>query len=230
MLCWCHRNTSLSRVVALTEQKTVNAVHGGRVTPGVQRGQTHNILRPVLILPVAQSDLIRQAVRLHPPEGLQVGVEEVYPGQRDLEEDTFMLPVVDLDDRWSEAQWMDALATTIFAAKKGRKTGPDAVPIEFMRAGSAAYIANLARVARATAWSPIPTSWRIGTMIPVPRKAGVPMGAGNVRGVLAGSHPGKAIAKVARHQVAPFLKAEAGQDQFGAVSNGGTEFPELLNY
>jgi len=73
--------------MTLAEQKTVNAVHGGGVTPGVQVCQTHNILRPVLIPPVAQSDLLRQAVRLDPPEGLKVGVEEVQPGEGDLEED-----------------------------------------------------------------------------------------------------------------------------------------------
>ena len=74
-------------MVALAEQKTVNAVHGGGVTPGVQLCQAHYILRPVLIPPVAQSDLLRQAVRLDPPEGLQVGVEEVQPGEGDLQED-----------------------------------------------------------------------------------------------------------------------------------------------
>ena len=79
--------TPLSRVLTLTEQKTVNGVHGGGVSPGVQLWQTHNILRPVLIPPVAQSDLIRQGVRLDPPEGLQVGVEEVEPGEGDLQED-----------------------------------------------------------------------------------------------------------------------------------------------
>ena len=153
-------------------------------------------------------------------------VVEKHSYEQQLSSDTFELPEVPVEERWARWEWMDALAGAISKAKAGRKVGLDDVPNEFMQAGGQAYLRNLAQVASATAWSPLPRAWRLGVMVPVPRKPGAPMSATNVRGVLAGSHPGKAVGKVARTQTAPVLRQAAGDNQHGAVKNGGTEFPQ----
>ena len=139
--------------------------------------------------------------------------------------DTFELPTVVPSEAWSRVDWMCELATAVAGAKAGTLTGTDDIPIEFMRASGVNYLRQLATVAVATSWSPVPSTWRNGVMVPVPRKPGTPLSAANVRGVLAGSHPGKAVAKVCRSQVVGALQDCAGQWQHGAVPNGGTEFP-----
>ena len=113
-------------------------------------------------------------------------------------QDDFSLPVVLPDAALTRTEWMLELTNAVWSAKLGRMVGPDDVPVEFMRAGGASYVRQLAAVAAATSWSPIPSIWHTGTMVAAPRKAGAPMGATNVRGVLASSHPGKAVAKVTR--------------------------------
>ena len=139
--------------------------------------------------------------------------------------DTFNLPTVVQEDRLSVTDWMQRLANAIAGMKPGRMMGHDMVPLEAMKASGPAYLRRLAEVAAATQWSQVPTSWRLGIMVPVPRKAGMPLGASNSRGVLAGSHPGKAVAKVARGEVAPTLREAAEDLQQGAVQHGGTDFP-----
>ena len=61
-------------------------------------------------------------------------------------------------------------------------------------------------------------------MVPVPRKAGAQLTLATARGVLAGSHPGKAAGRAARQALAPLLKTAAGDEQQGAIEHGGTEF------
>ena len=62
-------------------------------------------------------------------------------------------------------------------------------------------------------------------MVPVPRKPGAALSATNVRGVSAGSHPEKVVAKAVRRRVAAIFPAEAGDDLNGSVASACTGFP-----
>ena len=143
---------------------------------------------------------------------------------RGLAQDAFQLPSVPDEEAIDVHDWANRIACAIAKAKRGRMAGTDGIPVEFMRAAGPSYVARLAEVARATQWSPIPVGWRLGIMVPVPRKPGVALSLAASRGVLAGSHVGKAIAKATRSALAPLLKCQAGDEQQGAVQHGGTEF------
>eukprot|EP00974_Lingulodinium_polyedra_P098526 9549768-Lingulodinium_polyedra.AAC.1 len=66
----------------------------------------------------------------------------------------------------------------------------DGVPVEFVRAAGLPYLRQLARLAAKGLATRMPMAWRTGIMVPVPRKAKMPISFVSSRGVLAGSHPG----------------------------------------
>ena len=72
-------------------------------------------------------------------------------------------------------QTLDALA----ACKLGRAVGPDAVPVEFIRAAGIFYMRLVAQVCKAAAATGVPFTWRGGMMAAVPRKVQMPLSLSN---------------------------------------------------
>ena len=64
-------------------------------------------------------------------------------------------------------------------------------------------------------------------MVPVPRKARVPLSIDNARGVLCSNHAGKIFAKCARSNLTKWLRSAVGEGQQGAIPGGGVDFPSV---
>ena len=80
------------------------------------------------------------------------------------------------------ADVQEALELLIGQLKMGKATSPDSVPNEILRGAGQNFIAIFADLVVRVLREGAPTSWRGGTMTPVPKQAKKPMGQDNVQG------------------------------------------------
>ena len=66
------------------------------------------------------------------------------------------------DVQLPEFGWVCALLDALAACKLGRAVGPDAVPVEFIRAAGIFYLRLVAEVCKAAAATGVPFWWREG--------------------------------------------------------------------
>ena len=120
-------------------------------------------------------------------------------------------------------EWYELLGESLARQKKGRATGPDSIPVEFMQAGGSSYISKLSQLAAQISISYVPVAWKQGLMCAVPRKARLPRSISNVRGVLLASCASKVWAKAMRSRLVSALQSLEGTSQHGGVPGGSTE-------
>ena len=132
-----------------------------------------------------------------------------------------------VDSQASEFEWVCSLVDALASCKLGRAVGPDAVPVEFMRASGMFFVKLVAQMCKAAAATGIPFTWRGGMMAAVPRKVQKPLTLANARGVLCSSNVGKLYGKCLRKVAVPALVAESMGAQYGAIPGGGTDLPSV---
>ena len=128
------------------------------------------------------------------------------------------------EDLPSQDDWFAKLSDTVARARRGRATGTDLIPAEFMQIAGRGYLQVLSQLACRAFASGVPLAWRGGRMVPVPKKAALPLGPENARGVLCSSSPGKAYAAVLRSEAVVTLPLAAGECQQGAMPHRSLDF------
>ena len=103
-----------------------------------------------------------------------------------------------VDSQASEYEWICSLVDALASCKLGRAVGPDAVPVEFMRASGMFFVKLVAQTCKVAAATGIPFTWRGGMMAAVPSKVQKPLTLANARGVLCSSNVGKLYGKCLR--------------------------------
>ncbi len=91
----------------------------------------------------------------------------------------------------------------------GRAIGPDAVPVEFIKASGLHYLRLVAQLCKSVVAKGVPFLWRGGMMAAVPRKVHEPLSLANARGVLCSSTVGKLYGRCLRSATVPGLVAES---------------------
>ena len=117
-----------------------------------------------------------------------------------------------VDTQVSEFDWACSLVDALAACKPGRAVGPDAVPVEFIRASGIFYMKLVAQVCKAASATGVPFTWRGGMMAAVPRKVQKPLNLGNARGVLCSSTVGKLFGRCLRKAAVPALVRASERD------------------
>ncbi len=74
-----------------------------------------------------------------------------------------------------EFEWVCALLDALVACKLGRAVGPDAVPVEFIRAAGILYMRLVAQICKAASATGVSLLWWGGMMAAVPRKPQKPL-------------------------------------------------------
>ena len=116
-------------------------------------------------------------------------------------------------------------ADTISKAVAGKATGPDLIPVEFLKAGGSSLCMLLSRIFAKVGHRRAPLSWRWGENVPVPKKLDKPLTRDTARGVLLGNPIAKLWAKMIRTTLAPHVALQSSAQQLGPSSGGGTHFP-----
>ena len=104
----------------------------------------------------------------------------------------------------------------------------DCVPTEYLCAASPGYLRAFARLAQRSLQAGVPSRWRTGCVVPVPKKPRVPLSAKNARGVLLACHTGKIYSRIVRIKIQQLLPEAAQSRQSGGIKGGLTSVPQIV--
>ena len=121
---------------------------------------------------------------------------------------------------------LDICSSTADAISKvvGEATGPDLVPVEFLKAGSSPLCLHLSRLFAKVGDHRAPLAWRWGENVHVPKKFDKPLTPDTAGGVLLGNAIAKLWAKMIGTELAPHFALQSSAQQLGPSPGGGTHF------